>query len=90
MSVIVVKGHTQYNSKSILLTVCTLCTAQSDMIFVKKFTRPAFLGPIFYTKSEYIATMANLRQISVNASKCQISDKNVKMLAFMAHILTKE
>ena len=31
----------------------------SDMIFVKKFTRPVFLGPKFYTKSAYIATMGD-------------------------------
>ena len=79
-SKIVIKNfHQKLSSKNVIKNChqklsSTNCHQQiviknSDMIFVKKFTRPAFLGPKFYTKSAYIATMPNLRRISVNASK---------------------
>ena len=57
----------------------------AGMIFVNKITRPAFLWQNLYTKRAYIATMASLRQHSVNASKWKIYDKNAEMLQNNIH-----
>ena len=45
-------GKRYYNKKKMNVDAHTEATfhANADMIFVKNFTRPAFLGPKFYTK----------------------------------------
>ena len=53
------------NTAKFCTTITTIANnlAQSDMIFVKTFTRPEFSGPTFYTKMH---NSENLRQDSMH------------------------
>ena len=56
----------------------------SDIIFVKTFTKSEFLCQNSYIKKEKMATLANLRQKSVNV---KVSQKSQTTCVYIAHKL---